>query len=62
MIKTEFVEGLQQIINTMRRLIDENETYMDTARNRKRLSKDRQRSWDGCHSREGIEEYRQSDP
>ena len=43
MIETEFVKGLQVVINTMRRLINENETYMDETCNRKRLSKDRQR-------------------
>ena len=62
MIETEFLKGLQVVINTMRRLIDENETYMDKARNRKRLSKDRQRSRDGRNSKEVVEEHRQGDP
>ncbi len=62
MIETEFVKGLQVVINTMRRLINENETYMDETCNRKRLSKDRQRLWHGRNSQEDIEEHSQSDP
>ena len=62
MIETEFVKGLQVVINTMRRLINENETYMDETCNRKRLSKDRQRLWHGRNSQEDIEAHSQSDP
>ena len=62
MIETEFVKGLQVVIDTMRRLLNENETYMDETCNRKRLSKDRQRLWNGRNSQEDSEEHSQSDP
>ena len=57
MIETEFVKGLQVVIDTMRRLINQNETYMDKTRNKQRLPKSRQRLRDGFNRKEDKEEH-----
>ncbi len=61
MIETEFAKGLQAVIDTMRRLINQNETYMDKTRNKQRLPKNRQRLQHGLNRKEDKEEYSQSD-
>ena len=61
MIETEFAKGLQAVIDTMRRLINQNETYMDKTRNKQRLPKNRQRLQHGFNRKKDKEEYSQSD-
>jgi len=61
MIETEFVKGLQNVIETMRRLIEEHDrANMDKARRSKRSHKTR-KIRHGQYTEEDTQEHKQGD-